>query len=215
MTFLHNFTNEGGAFGTNRLLKNVMGLWILQECRRCWDGRGEDCTYDRLEEEALKAQPFKCFIDPDDSRFVEPGEMLLKIDAFCRETGQKAPETKGEYIRCIRESLALKYRLVLEKIVEITGRDCPVVHIVGGGALDSMLCGFTAGSTRRKVVAGPAEATAIGNIMMQAFVSGEVSSLREIRQMVRNSFPLAEYEPGDVDGWNDSYLRFLKLLNQS
>lgn len=213
-TFKYNFTNEGGAFGTYRLLKNVMGLWIVQECKRYWDSMGEECTFAQLEEEAWNSEPFKCLIDPDDDLFLNPGNMPSNIAAFCLETGQNPPETKGEYARCIMESLALKYRYVIERIEEITGKIYGTINIVGGGVKDRMLCSFTSCSTGRKVVAGPVEATSIGNIVMQAVALGEIGSLREARQIVKNSFPVKEYSPEMKTTWNEAYSNFLKIISK-
>jgi rhamnulokinase len=214
LTFQYNFTNEGGVFGTFRLLKNVMGLWIVQECKRYWDNTGEEYSYAQLEDMAWRSEPFKCFIDPDDDLFLNPGDMPLNIARFCRETGQKPPETIGQYVRCIMESLALKYRYVLDRIEEITGKIYDTIHIVGGGAKDGMLCSFIASAAGIRVVAGPVEATAIGNIAVQAMALGEIGSLREARQIIRNSFPVKVYVPEMQNSWNDAYAKFMKLVTK-
>lgn len=207
-TYKYNFTNEGGAFGTFRLLKNVMGLWIVQECKRHWDSAGEVYSYAQLDELAWRSEPFKCFIDPDDDLFVTPGDMPSKIIKFCRDTGQQPPDSKGDVIRCIMESLALKYRNVLEKIKDITGCKGNVIHIVGGGAKDKMLCNFTAKATSTEVVAGPAEATAAGNLLMQLAALGEIKDIVEARRIVRNSFKTEIYHPSDHFEWEQAYNRF-------
>lgn len=212
-TYKYNFTNEGGAFGTYRLLKNVMGLWIVQECKRYWDNIGEEYTFAQLEEMAWNSEQFKCLIDPDDDIFINPGNMPSNIVKFCKETGQKPPITKGEFVRCIMESLALKYRYVLERIEEITGKMYSTIHVVGGGVKDKMLCSFTAYSTARKVIAGPVEATAIGNIVIQAMALKEIGSLKEARKIIKSSFPAKEYLLENSEDWNEAYERFLKILN--
>lgn len=211
-TYQYNFTNEGGVFNTYRLLKNIMGLWILQECKRYWDEDEEEYSFAQLEEMAKKTQPFKCFIDPDFEDFGVTGNMPLKIRQFCVETGQNIPSAKGEFVRCIAESLALKYRYILERIEDITEKKYSTVHIVGGGAKDSMLCAFTAGCTNRKVIAGPVEATASGNILMQLAALGEIKTIKEGRQIIRNSFETIEYHPENQNAWNDAYIKFLKLF---
>lgn len=211
-TFQFNFTNEGGVFDTFRLLKNVMGLWILQECKRGWDLDEGSISFAELETLGYASKPFKCFIDPDDERFISPGNMPAKITDFCYETGQDLPANKGEFIRCIMESLALKYRYVLEMIEQITNKNYEAIHIVGGGAKDRMLCEFTADSTSRKVVAGPSEATAAGNLLMQLAALGEIHSLSEVRQIARNSFLTEEYTPKNHCEWDRAYDKFLKFI---
>lgn len=214
-TFKYNFTNEGGAYGTFRLLKNVMGLWIVQECKRYWESKGEHYTFAQLEDLASKAEPFKCLIDPDDDIFVAPGDMPSRIIQFCRETGQQVPSGKGEIVRCIMESLALKYRYVLEMMKEITGKKCSVIHVVGGGAKDRMLCNFTAQAAGTRVVAGPVEATAIGNILMQLSALGEIKNIEDARQIVRNSFDTVVYLPKDTDAWENVYEKFKGYIKGS
>ena len=211
--FKYNFTNEGGAFGTYRLLKNVMGLWILQECKRFWDDKGEVNSFAQLEEMVWKAEPFKHLIDPDHELFLEPGHMPEKISKYCEDMGKEPPVSKGEFVRCIMESLALKYRYVLEKMEDITGKTYETVHIVGGGAKNKMLCAFTARATVKRVLAGPVEATAIGNVLVQAIALKEIGNLREARAIVKKSFPTAEYQPEAVKEWQDAYLKFEKLIH--
>lgn len=208
-----NFTNEGGAFGKTRLLKNIMGLWLVQECRRSWAREGEALDYDTITRMAEEALPFKAVIDPDSPRFLSPADMPSEIRGYCRETGQPGPEGKGEVVRLALEGLALKYRWTLERLEELLGRRLNVIHIVGGGSRNQLLCRFTADATGRTVVAGPAEATAIGNILMQAKALGHLTSLFEIREVVRNSFPLSVYEPQDSGAWDDAYGRLLDLMH--
>jgi len=207
-----NYTNEGGVEGTYRVLKNIMGLWIVQECKREWDRRGEVYGFGELVDMAKTSEPFQSLIDPDNDVFYSPGQMPEKVQKFCAETGQKVPQTKGEIMRCVYESLALKYRWSMEKLDEITGKRLKVLHIVGGGTQNKLLNQFTANAINRPVICGPIEATAIGNVMVQAMALGEVKNLAEIRQVVRNSFPTEEYMPQDVEQWNEAYEKFLKLV---
>ena len=212
----YSFTNEGGAFGKINVMKNIMGLWLIQESRRQWKREGKEYSFDEMSSAALSAKPFGCIINPDDASFNMAGDMPGKIRAYCKKTGQKIPETMGEIVRCIFESLSLRYRWTAEKLEELTGRKYDVINIVGGGTKDELLCTFTANGTGRRVVAGPVEATAVGNILVQAYASGEISSIEEGRAIVRNSFDTKTYEP-DVtlkDGWNEAYGRFLKLTEE-
>lgn len=203
--FKMNYTNEGGYNGTTRLLKNIMGLWIYQECKRAWDKTGEIVSFDELEAEAAKSEPFMCLIDVDNSVFYSPGNMPNKIRTFCKETGQRVPETKGQIVRCIMESLALKYRMALEGLEKLVGHRLPVLHIVGGGCKNKLLSQFTANAIGRPVLAGPVEATAIGNLAVQLIALGEVKNIEEARKLVKNSFPLDEYEPKDMEVWDEAY----------
>lgn len=205
-----NFTNEGGVEGTTRFLKNIMGLWLLQECRRTWSAE-HDYSWPEMVEMSLKAQPFKCLIDPDAREFLNPGDMPAAIAAFCAKTGQPEPETHGEVIRTIFESLALKYRATLDSIMAVSSVEIEKIHIIGGGSNNELLCQYTSNATNLTVYAGPAEATAIGNIMMQAKALGAVSSLGEIRQMVFDSFETKVFEPVEADRWNVEYQRFKNL----
>ena len=206
-----NFTNEGGVEGTTRFLKNIMGLWLLQECRRTWSAE-HDYSWPEMVEMSLNAQPFKCLIDPDAREFLNPGDMPAAIAAFCAKTGQPEPETHGEIIRTIFESLALKYRATLDSIREVSTSEIEKIHIIGGGANNELLCQYAANATNLQVYAGPTEATAIGNIMMQAKALGAVSSLGEIRQMVFNSFETKIFNPQDADSWNAEYQKFKNLI---
>lgn len=205
-----NFTNEGGVEGTTRFLKNIMGLWLLQECRRTWSAE-HNYSWPEMVEMSLNAQPFKCLIDPDAREFLNPGDMPAAIAAFCAKTGQPEPQTHGEVIRTIFESLALKYRATLDAIREVSTNEIEKIHIIGGGANNELLCQYAANATNLQVYAGPIEATAIGNIMMQAKALGAVSSLGEIRQMVFNSFGTKIFYPQDADSWNTQYQRFKNL----
>lgn len=212
LSLAYNFTNEGGVQNTIRLLKNIMGLWLVQESRRTWAHQGEELSYAGLARLAEEASPFTAFVDPDDASFLAPGDMPGRIRDFCGRTGQALPESKGAIIRCALESLALKYRWVIEKLEEMTGRKLTVVHIVGGGSQNRLLNQFTANATGRRVVTGPIEATAIGNILMQMLALGHIDSLSQGRELVRCSFPVETYEPQDITAWDDAYGKFVKLL---
>jgi rhamnulokinase len=206
-----NFTNEAGYGGTTRFLKNIVGLWILQESRREWARQGRELDYGELTREAQNAEPFRSLINPRAARFLKPGDMPQKIVAYCQETGQTAPETPGQFVRCILESLALLYRVTLEEIEQLTGRTIRRLHIVGGGSQSALLNQFAASATRRQVTAGPAEGTAIGNLLIQAIALGHVESLAALRQVVRDSFRLQTFEPQGSEGWQASYQRFTGL----
>jgi rhamnulokinase len=208
-----NLTNEGGVCGTFRLLKNVMGLWLVQQCKRAWERAGQPLTYDRLTRLAAEAKPLASLVDPDDLRFLNPDDMPVAIREVCAESGQTIPETEGAVVRCVLESLALKSRWVLAKLEAVTGRRVDVIHVVGGGAQNRLLCQLTADATGLPVVAGPVEATAIGNIMVQALALGEVGSLAEIREVVRNSQRPLTLEPVDMASWDEAYGRFVGLVS--
>ena len=207
-----NFTNEGGVCGAFRFSKNVMGLWLVQECRRTWARQGEEYSYDDLTRMAAQAGPFQAVIDPDYGEFLKPGDMPARIRAFCRATGQAAPESQGAIIRCLLEGIALKYRWVLERLEEMLGRRLDPIHIVGGGTQNRLLSQFTADATGRRVVTGPVEATAAGNVVVQAMALGHVASLDEGRAVVRNSFDVLTFEPGARSGWEEAYARLLALI---
>ena len=208
----HNFTNEGGVAGTFRFLKNIMGLWLVQECRRVWANQGESLSYYELMRMAAEAEPLRSIVNPDDSDFLKPGDMPSRIRAFCERTGQPVPQSQGAVVRCALESLALKYRWVLERLAEILGHGLEPIHIVGGGAQNRLLNQFTADATGRQVVAGPIEATAAGNILMQAMALGYIGSLEEGRRIVRRSFDVVTYEPAGGAEWDEAYARFLAML---
>lgn len=205
-------TNERGVGGKVRLLKNIMGLWLLQQSRRQWQREGENFTYAELTELAAAAPAFTAMIDPDDPGFLNPPSMPAAIGEYCRKTGQRVPETKGEICRTILEGLAFKYRWTMERLREATGKQLPVLHIVGGGIQNELLCQFTAEATGVKVIAGPVEATAIGNLLVQAMGLGQLRSLEEIREVVRVSFPPKEYLPQQSGVWEKKYQEFLTLL---
>lgn len=207
-----NFTNEIGYGGSVRLLKNISGLWLVQECRRAWAAGGQDLDYATLSKLAAEARPFASFINPTDARFLAPPNMPEVIAGFCRETSQPAPATPGAFIRCALESLALLYRRTLRQIEQLTGRKIARLHIVGGGSQNKLLNHFTADALQIPVLAGPVEATAAGNVLIQAITLGHLDSLSAARQVVRNSFILTTVEPANPAVWDEAYRRFLKLL---
>jgi rhamnulokinase len=204
-TFQHEFTNEGGVENTIRLLKNIMGLWLVQECKRQWQREGENLAYGELAKLAALAKPFSGHIDCDCSDFLAPGDMPTRINAYLSRTGQKATQDKGQMVRLILESLALRYRTVLAALEDVTGSRVDVLHIVGGGIQNELLCQFTANAIGRKVITGPIEATASGNILMQAKATGQVRSISEAREVIRNSFEMKEYQPQDTALWERQY----------
>ena len=207
----HNFTNEAGYGGTTRFLKNLSGLYLLQEARKDWTRQGHDLDYATLTFQAREASAFRSLIRPEAPQFARPGNMSEKIDAFCRASGQTPPETPGEFTRCIFESLALLYQETLAEIEDLTGRRIVRLHIVGGGSQSGLLNQFAADATGREVLAGPVEATAIGNSLIQAMALGHLKSLAELRRVVRDSFPLQSYHPRDADLWRDASARFAGL----
>jgi rhamnulokinase len=204
-------TNEGGVCGTFRLLKNIMGLWLVQECRRTWAAEGQELSYADLAALATEAPAFGALIEPDAHDFLRPGDMPARIRDFCQRTGQRPPESKGAIVRCALVSLALKYRWVLEKLEALLGERLETIHIVGGGSQNQLLCQLAADATQRPVVAGPVEATAAGNVLMQAMARGRIASLDEAREVVRRSFEVTTYEPRAVAGWDEAYARFLTI----
>lgn len=207
-----NITNEGGFDGSTGFLKNIIGLWLIQESRRQWKREGKEYSYADLEKLALAAEPFKCFIDPDAPEFVPHGNIPERVREFCRKTGQYVPETVGEIMRCIYESLAMKYRLTFEKLRECTERDYPVIHVIGGGTKDGLLCQMTANSCDRTVKAGPIEATVMGNVAVQLMSDGSVKNIGQARKIVADSSELKTFEPKDTDKWAGTYEDFLKII---
>ncbi len=190
-----NFTNETGVGKKIRFLKNISGLWLIQECKRSWDRAGLNLSYDQISQAAVLAKPFKCAIDPDDSRFLNPADMPSAIIEYCRETNQPEPHDFGEMARCIYESLAMSYESTLGKLETMIGRPINTIHMVGGGIQAELLCQFTADTTKRPVVTGPIEATAIGNMLVQLMAKGEINDLAQGRELVRRSIALKEYLP--------------------
>ncbi|CAN5860770.1 rhamnulokinase family protein [soil metagenome] len=204
-----NFTNEGGVGGRTRFLKNVMGLWLLQECRRTWAEEGSDYSYEELERLAREAPAFESVVDPDHPAFFSPGDMPSRIREFCEKTGQKRPEEPGQVTRCVFESLALKYQRVLEQAARLSGKSIETIHVVGGGSQSSLMCQLTADAASLPVLAGPVEATALGNAMVQAMAGGYLGSVEEIRAAVRRSSDLARYFPGEeTEKWEEARAQF-------
>jgi rhamnulokinase len=213
-TLRYNFTNEGGVAGTTRLLKNIMGLWLVQECRRTWARRGRDYTYDELLARARAARPFAALFDPDDPSFLAPGDMPARIASACTRNGQEPPADEGAFVRSALESLALKYRWTIERLEAILGTTIKTVHIVGGGTRNTLLCQFTADACARPVHAGPIEATAAGNVLLQAMARGRIATLADARSVVARSFPVDVYEPRDTAAWADAAGRFATLVGE-
>ena len=207
----YNFTNEVGYNSSIRFLKNIIGLWIVQESRRTWQKAGQDYDYDQMTQMASEAQPLKALIHPADDRFAKPGDMPQRIAEYCRETGQEAPETPGEVVRCVLESLALLYRQTLEQMEDVTEQQLTTLHIVGGGSKNRLLNQLSANATQRKVVAGPAEATATGSLLIQAMALGHLPSLDALRNVVRQSFDVETFQPEDATTWQEAYDRFRQL----
>jgi rhamnulokinase len=207
----YNYTNEGGVGGTFRFLKNIMGLWLVQECRRTWERAGKAYSYAELADMAAAAKPFVAIIDPDDSSFLAPGDMPARIQAYCKKTGQPTLAEPGEMVRACLESLALVYRWTLERIEECTGRRAEVIHIVGGGSQNRHLSQWAADATGRTVVTGPVEATAAGNVVVQAMATGVLPDIHAARDLIRRSFEVTVYRPGDPAPWDKAYARFQEL----
>ena len=196
-----NLTNEGGLDGTYRLLKNIMGLWLVQRCKRAFDAAGRCYDYAQLAQLAAKAAPLRSIVNPDDPRFLNPPHMPRALQEFCRETRQPIPKTEGELVRCAYESLALRYREVLGWLEELAGNRIEVIHIVGGGSQNQLLNQFTADACQRPVIAGPVEATALGNLLVQVRASGQLSSLSDMRRVIRQSSDVKTYKPGNSAPW--------------
>jgi rhamnulokinase len=205
-----NFTNEGGVSGRVRFLKNIAGLWLLQQCRKEWSSGGA-LGYEELARMADEAAPFEAFIDPDSPDFLNPPSMPEAVAEYCRRRGQKPPGTSGATVRCILESLALKYRWTLDELRRLTEKPIARIHIIGGGSRNGRLCQFTADATDLPVLAGPAEATAMGNLLTQALAAGRVDSLEEIRSIVRGSVDFKEYAPEHEAEWDRAYARFREV----
>ena len=211
----YNFTNEGGVKKSIIFLKNIMGLWLIQESRRQWQREGTLLSFDELEREAREAEPFASLIDPDYPEFQTPGNMPKRIREYCKRTGQKVPETTGAVVRAIAESLAFKYRSTVEGMEDVTGKIYNVINIVGGGIKDKMICQFTANATNRVVSTGPVEATSIGNIVVQGSAMGAIKDLKEGRQIVRNSFEITEYVPENTYAWNEAYNKWKIIISET
>lgn len=206
-----DFSNEGGVGGTYQLLKNIMGLWILQECKREWEEQGNDWSFAEIVVQAERAEPFRSFIHPDDPSFYAPSGMIGRIQAYCRQTSQPVPQTVGEIARCILESLALRYRQALTQMEALTEQSFNGLHMVGGGIQNELLCRLTANAIGRPVWTGPVEASAIGNMLMQLVALGECANLQDARRLVAASFPIDEYAPEQTMEWNTAFVSFERL----
>jgi rhamnulokinase/L-fuculokinase len=206
-------TNESGC-GKTRFLKNITGLWLVQESRRHWNRHGGNYSYADLERLALEAPAFARFIDPDDPAFIAHGNVPGHIGEYCTKTGQAPPASVGETVRCIYESLAMKYRATLEMLASCTGKRYPCLHVMGGGVKDGLLCKMTANACGVPVLAGPAEATVLGNVLVQMVAQGEAGGLKEAREVVRGSVEVREYGASEVEEWREGYQRFNKLTNK-
>jgi len=203
-----NFTNEGGVNRTTRLLKNVMGLWMLQGCRQSWAAQGLCSDYRELIELATREASFRHLVDPDDESFLRPPNMLTAINQFCTRTHQPIPQKPGAYVRAVLESLAFKYRMVLRNLEHVSGKHIEQIRIIGGGSKNRLLNQLTADATGRRVLAGPAEATALGNVAVQILATGGAASLQEVRAIVDRSFPTEVFDPLDADKWDQHAARF-------
>ncbi|MCX7018165.1 MAG: rhamnulokinase [Candidatus Sumerlaeota bacterium] len=212
-TMRQNLTNEGGVDGCFRLLKNIAGLWLLQESKAEWERQNKPHTWAQMTAMAAAAPPFHCFIDPDDACFVLPGDMPGRIREFCRETGQPVPETDGAVVRCVLESLALKYRHVMNVLHQVTGMKMPILHMVGGGIQNTLLCQWSADACERVVVAGPIEATALGNVAIQLVAAGIETSIPKIRAAIRESAGLRIFKPSRKQAWQKAAQRFETILS--
>lgn len=209
----YNYTNEGGVSGRIRFLKNIMGMWPIQECRRQWAAEGEELSYGRLTEMAAASPPFSVLVDLDYHPILSPGDMPAKIERFCRAKRLKPPADKGQMVRAVLESLALSYRRTLEGMEDVLGRRIRIIHIVGGGSQNELLNQMTADACGRPVLAGPVEATAAGNVLVQAMAVGLIKDLDGLRQVVRDSFELKRYEPRDTAKWDSQYARYRELCS--
>jgi rhamnulokinase len=207
--FAANLTNEGGVAGTYRLLRNVTGLWLLHECRRVWAVQGRDYSFDELVALAREAPPLRSFVDPNDPVFAEPGDMPSRIRASCVRTGQPEPTEPGAVVRCVLESLALEQAETIDLLASVAGTSPREIHVVGGGVRNELFCRWTAEAAGLPVLAGPEEATLVGNMVVQAMALGEIASLAEAREVVRSSFPVSVYEPGAEPGWEDARRRYV------
>ena len=209
-----NVTNEGGYDYTTAFLKNICGLWLIQESRRQWIREGKEYSYAELEKLALECEPFKCFIDPDAPEFAPMGNLPRRVKEYCEKTGQYVPQTVGEIIRCIYESLALKYRDTFDGIKECTGKDYDRIHVMGGGTKDKLLLQMTAQSCNVNVYGGPIEATALGNVAIQLMSTGAIKDIKEARKIIAKGENLKLYEPNDNASWEKAYEDFKSIINK-
>ena len=208
-----NFTNEGGFKDTVRFLKNIMGLWLIQESRRQWRREGEEVGFDQLEKEALASEPFKCFVDVDDPMFESAGNLPRRVKEFCEKTGQYVPKNRGEIMRCIYQSIAMKYKYTFNKLGEIANKKYTKINMLGGGIKDKLLCRLTADACNAEVLAGPTEATVMGNIAVGYYALGKIKDFADIRKTVSNSTDIKHYLPESPEAWEEAYERYLKIMN--
>jgi rhamnulokinase len=211
-TYSLNYTNEGGIEGTTRFLKNITGMWLLEQCLKEWKKEGITYAYEKLVHMAESAPAFQSLIDPDHASFANPASMTKAITEYCVATGQIAPSVHAEFVRCIFESLSLKYKSVLGKFIQLAPFPIEKLHVIGGGSKNPLLNQWTANAIGISVIAGPSEATAIGNIMIQAKAAGCVGSLFEMRQIIRDSIQLEEFLPENISFWDKAYLKFIKIV---
>lgn len=207
-----NFTNEGGFAGTIRFLKNITGLWLIQESRRQWKREGTEVGFDVLEKEALASEPFRCYIDVDDPLFATPGNLPRRVKEYCEKTGQYVPQNRGEIMRCIYQSLAMKYRYTYDLLKALGDREYSHINIVGGGTKDGLLCQMASNVCDCKIFAGPIEATALGNISVALYALGELADFKEIRKVVSDSTNLKIFSPADCVAWDEAYKNYLKVM---
>ena len=207
-TFRCNITNEGGFGNKISFLKNIIGLWLIQESKRQWSKEGKEYDFSELEEIAGQSKPFKCFIDPDANDFITTGDIPKRIQEYSKRTNQEVPETVAEITRCIYESLALKYRMTLEEIKKCTKKEYSSIHMVGGGTKSKLLCQFTADACNLEVIAGPVEATVLGNIAVQVLALGYIKDISEVREVISKDSNISKYEPVDARLWDEAYERF-------
>lgn len=213
-SFRHNFTNEGGIEGTTRFLKNITGLWLLEQCRKEWEQAGRSYTYPEIVHLAQEAPPFACFVDPDDARFAHPSSMPGAIVSYCEETGQPVPASDGGFVRCIFESLALRYSEVMGFLKKMAPFPIDRLHVIGGGSRNRLLNQFTADATGMPVIAGPSEATALGNCMVQARAAGLVADRWEMRRMIAASVSTETFLPRKTAGWKEAYERYSRIVEK-
>lgn len=208
-----DLTNEGGYNNKTSFLKNIIGLWIIQECRRQWLREGKEYSFGELEKLACQAKPFQAFINPDAPEFVPSGNMTERIREYCRRTGQYVPQSPGEIVRCIDESLAMRYRQATTEVEECTQKIYPALHMIGGGIQSKLLCQMTANACQKMVMAGPVEATVIGNIALQLLASGAIDNIKTARRIIMDSEPVAGYEPEDIEVWNNMYHKWEDIIS--
>ncbi len=209
----YNFGNEGGVYNTIRLLRNMVNMWFIQECTRVWKLGGKDYTWDKITKMTSEAERFTAFFDPDEPEFLLPDHMPKAIQGYCKRTGQKVPQSNGEILRTIMESLAMKYRYNFDKLTNLLGTPPEVFHIVGGASRNSLLNQLTANALAKPVIAGPAEATALGNIIIQMIAMGDVANIKEARLLLASSFPTKTFEPKDTRQWGQNYESFIEKTN--